>query len=211
MGKSQGGVGEVKRGCWLSCSGGLSARSVSRLCEFSLFYLSGYDIHDPFWKAILARDDAFRCGSCKLPCMHPFLWVNHHAFMIIVFNGYRTKECHHLVCLRCLHMQIQYRDIPTHIWISKEPPYTAQELETLFAESVIHVLLYHCPVCHAEKITKCLGGCYLRWGAFDPGASGSLARLPRTKETRKLESGRLVQSLHDWAQRYTVKRELFSS
>ena len=48
-----------------------------------------------------------------------------------------------------------------------------------------------------EKITMCLGGCYLRWGAFDPGASGGLAKLPRTKETRKLESGRLVQSLHD--------------
>ena len=63
---------------------------------------------------------------------------------------------------------------------------------------------------YAEKITKCLGGCSLRWGAFDPGASGGLARLPRTKETRKLESGRVVQSLHDWAQRYTLKREFFA-
>ena len=82
--------------------------------------------------------------------------------MIIVFNGYRTKEYHHLVCLRCLqehfqeclHTQIQYRDIPARIRISKEPPYTAQELETLFAESVIHILLYHCPVCHTTIMDR---------------------------------------------------------
>jgi len=32
---------------------------------------------------------------------------------------------------------------------------------------------------------------------LDPGAPGGLARLPRTKDTKKLESGRVVQSLHD--------------
>jgi len=51
-------------------------------------------------------------------------------------------------------MQIQYRDIPACIQISKTPPYTARELEVLFTESVIHVLLYHCPVCHATIMNR---------------------------------------------------------
>jgi len=57
-----------------------------------------------------------------------------------------------------------------------------------------------------EKTTKCLGGCSLRWGAFDPGASGGQARLPRTGETRRSRENRGVQSLQDWAQTYTEER-----
>jgi len=75
--------------------------------------------------------------------------------MTISLIHHRTEECHHLVCLSCLRQQfqeclrrqLQYREIPAHLTINKEPPYTAQTLATLFAKEVIQVLLYHCPVC----------------------------------------------------------------
>ena len=35
---------------------------------------------------------------------------------------------------------------------------------------------------NGEKVLYSVGGCYLRWGAFDPGASGGPGRLPKTKE-----------------------------
>lgn len=90
---------------------------------------------------IQARDEAFRCGACELPCVRPFL----------------TQECHHLFCLpclrqhfqECLHQQLKYREIPTHLGISKAPPYTAATLSALISGEVIHLLLYHCPVCNA--------------------------------------------------------------
>ncbi|KAI6094608.1 hypothetical protein EDD16DRAFT_1529040 [Pisolithus croceorrhizus] len=100
----------------------------------------------PLVKVIQARDEAFKCSACELPCVHPFLLID-----------IRTQECHHLFCLsclcqhfqECLHQQLKYHKVPAHLGISKAPPYTAAMLSALISEEVLHLLLYHCPICNS--------------------------------------------------------------